>query len=509
MARIPATRTKSLGKGSPIREHLAASMTGSDAATTRRPAPRLDAVALVVVFACIYAAIGQWTWYKIDGQITILRLAEQGLGHPRHLLADEVLRLFLGATRAVGLGSLSTYEAVRLFSVLCAALSGLVLHRCASRLGFSRLHCATAQVALCATPALVFYASIVEFHAPFLFFASVAFYACTRLGIAASRDSWATWCGAVLVGALSGIAFLQHASGQVLPALLMSWLVVLLVRNGRGFATCLTMTAIVALSHFAIAKGLPSLIRHFELLPRFAPVAPTDAGSWSYVSYHFDSMSWSELRHVPTTLIYEWALPFFSVSILAWFAKAERLRGARVGLLVALIPYLGVSFLLMRHQNEFGAYAIPCALLATLLAVSALPARFLLVLGLAALVGGIVNVRLHDTQVSGKALRHAVDRAGAFEDTVVIVATDAERDDALMALSHRSFQQFGYVDHFVGLADAIVENWLREQKAAGRRVVATAAAWTRILESQKLAGRIVGRETKTLEPYDWRWIELQ
>lgn len=476
----------------------------------RRGAPWADALVIGACFLLLYILLGQWTWYKIDGQITVMRMAEGGPGHPRHLLADEALRAFLALIEPLGF---STYGAVRLFSAVGAAAAGVVLHRCAARIGLSRTRCALAQTALASTPSLMFYASIVEFHATLLFCASLAFYVTTWLG---TQDPWQTksWlpklASAALAGALSGLATLQHASGQVLPALLLPWLFVLAwpaARTSRAvLLRLLACMASIAVVHAAVVKGVPYVIRRYDLLERFAPLASEDAGAMSYVTWHLESLSFADLRFVPTTLFFEWVLPFVPVSLLCLFAARRVHRGALIALGVGLVPPLAISFLLMRHENEFGAYTIPCALLASLLAARCAPPRLLVGSTLLALFAAVVHVRLHDQDLTGRRLAEALRRAGSIEQVLLLVANEAERDAALMALPHRAFPQYLWIEAYAAHATReVFERWLQEQEKLGRRVLATSAclSWLGTAQLTKDAYRSSDAQIDALPGAAW------
>lgn len=478
-------------------------------AATRPRAPLVDALCIAAFFGALYLLLGQKSWYKIDGQITILRLAESGPGHPRHLLADELLRIFLPVSDLFGC---TTYEGVRAFSAALGAAAGVVLHRSAAMLGFSRLRCAAAQLALAASPGLVFYATVVEFHAPFLFFASLAFAATTRLGLAA-RLSWPTALGALACACFSAFAYLQHASGQVLPALLAPWLFVLMRRGGARLPSCLTLAAVLGAMHLALAKGLPVAIRSAGLFERFAPAA-SDATSFRYITWHLDTLSWSELEHVPTTLLFEWVFPFAVASIAAFFAgpsacAERRIPGARRALALALVPYLAITFLLMRHENEFGAYAIPCSLLACLLAASCTLPRVLMLLSLLALFAGITDVRTVDSQTSGRDFERSCAALGVQDTLIALVASESERDDALMALPNRRFQQYLWLqrDVLAQLGRAQARAWLELQVREGRRLAASPAAML-VLEQVPPLRAMLRDESADELRRGWRWLRL-
>ncbi|MCA8972121.1 MAG: phospholipid carrier-dependent glycosyltransferase, partial [Planctomycetes bacterium] len=509
--------------GFKLLSHGASLVTGTNAGThtIRRAAPWTDAAILALGSLLLYAMLGEWTWYKIDGQITILRLAEGGPGHPRHLLADEILRLFLAWIRPLGL---STYAGVRLFSAVTAAAAGFVVHRCTARLGVSRARCAVAQAAFAATPSLVFYASIVEFHAPLLFFASLAFYATTRLG-SSNRHGVGSALLAASSGVLSGFAYLQHASGQFLPALLVPWLVVLLRDGGRTsgrdlrkqleptsisarpWLPSIVLPAVLVAFHFAITKGVPFAIRHYDLLPRFAPLAPTDASAFGYVAWHFESLTLAEFRFVPITLTLEWIVPFLPLSVLAWFSGPRKPRGARRALAIALVPYLGISFLLMRHENEFGAYTMPCVLLATVLAAWSCPPRLLVIATLVTLFASTVHVRLHDAQSSGLQLARSLESRNLESRIVLLVAGETERDDALMALPNRDFAQYLWLEPLQdGVTPELLRSWLVDQEKHERRVLATARTVTWLESVERLRGVYTTEDARLPELPGARWI---
>jgi hypothetical protein len=464
-----------------------------------------DALLLFAAFVLLYALLGQWSWYKIDGQVTILRLAMDGPGHPRHLLADQFMEAFLGLVHPLGL---SLYEGVRLASALGIAGAGLVLHRSCALLDMSRGRCAAAQVTLSAAPGAIFYATIVEFHGPYLLLASLAFWGVTRLGTRVQRtSSIGAMLGAFAVGMASGMARMQHGSGQMLPILLLPWLIVLLRARGFSFRASATLLALVAFGHVLVAFGLPPLLRATELIPRIAPLGATDAGAENYLSVAFGAVKAEDFGYLPTVLQYEWLYPFAFASVLVWF-RSPGLRNARLALGASTFVYVALTFVILRFDHEFGAYPLPVLLLAALLTARAWPPKLLFALGLISILAATPFLLHHDSQQEGRQLLGSATAADLRDRMILFVATQAEQDAALMALSNRDFCQVYRVEFLLAQPPVVVAQWVQETNALGRPVHATQSAWAQIAASP-LHAAVLTAESSGQPLAPWQALQLR
>lgn len=132
---------------------------------------RRDAVVLALAVFALCVLVGQRTFYGPDGR-AILKMTMSGMQvHPLHFFYVPMLRVSHALAARFG-GS--WYDAGLLLSQVGTAVGAFFWHRAAARLGATRTQ-AAAVVALCVTaPAILFFASVIELHAPFLAFAGLA-----------------------------------------------------------------------------------------------------------------------------------------------------------------------------------------------------------------------------------------------------------------------------------------------------------------------------------------------
>ena len=447
---------------------------------------RLDGVWIAVFALLAYLALGQEAFYKIDGQVTLERIARGWIGHGSHLMADAWARVFRDLVAPLGW---TLYESVVAFSAASTAASLVPLHL-AARSVCTRQQAALACGLFAVAPAVVFYASVVEFHGPFLAFASLAFLAATKLGAApTARRAFAF---GVLAGLLSSFSQLAHSSGAILPALLVPWVVVV-ARNTRHaraplFVIAASLLASVAI-HWLMLRGWPSLLRALEILePK--PGGRSALAGQDYLAAHLDTLEWTQARFAWITLVYEWLWPFATASLLA-FARPT-LRWGRSALTIALMPYLGIAFLLMRHENEFGAYVMPCAWLACILAARAYASRTLLACCSLAGLAAVSTVWLHDRDAKSAQYKAAFATVEAKGPAFVISGSEDERHYALMHLRHaKAWPQVAPAEELVVhvAAPDLITGHIEKYAKAGFVAVITRAA-SRTLDASA-AGRIV------------------
>lgn len=413
---------------------------------TSRSSPRLTPLAEALLVALsvflLYLLFGQNAYYRIDGQVTLFRIARGTAPHPNHLLFDPLARGFCWLLDPLGI---STYRMLVVFAAWMTSLALIPVHFSCRLLGLSRARTVLAMLLVGMAPSPFFYATVVEFHGVFLPFASLAFLAATAFGLRS------TLLGALGLGFLSGLAYCVHASGNILPGMLLPWAIALARRGPHpsSWKRTLWLSGAAALSHGAFMLLLPASMRFAGLLPEPPDVSgfqasPSTAGisewlGWlpgvDYLLYHFDTLRAEQLFSLPNTLLFEYLLPFLPASVLAFVAARRREgRVLAAGLLVALVPYLAGSFLLMRQENEFGAYSLPVLLPAAVIAAWAVPPRVLLAGVLVGLLVGAGRVKSHDRYPFGDRFARGLWEVSRGRPLCLITGN---RDETHAALMHQ------------------------------------------------------------------------
>lgn len=319
----------------------------------RPAAPLADAVWLAVAAFVVSRLLAQDTFYGPDGRI-ILKMTMSGLvAHPHHFFYVPMLR---ASHVLVAAGGGSWYDAGLLLSQMGVALAAFAWHRAGARLGLPRGPAAV-LVGLCLTaPAILFFASVIELHAPFLAFAGLATYAAARL---ADRPSLPGACG---LGLTSGLAVGAHATGH----LLWLWLAPMaccMVRQRQAPRRWLWLLAAAGVAHAATALSLAPVLRGLG--------ADVRGGAAAARLMH-QGLSSEVLRWLPAQAWHDWLRPFAPLSVVALLAL-RRGRCLGVVLLLGLAASLAVTLLLMAPTTENGAYLVPLVWPAALLVVRTLP----------------------------------------------------------------------------------------------------------------------------------------
>ncbi|HLU39818.1 MAG TPA: glycosyltransferase family 39 protein, partial [Planctomycetota bacterium] len=224
------------------------SRTADSPAARPAAAPLRDGVVLALLAFAVGRLLAQDTFYGPDGRMLIKMTMSGLVAHPLHWFAPQFLR---ASHAAIAWTGGSWYEAGLLLSQVGFAFAAFAWHRAAAVLGVPRGRAAVV-VALCATaPAILFFTSVVELHAPFLAFAAGACWAAARL---ATRP---TPGAGVLFGVVTGVALGAHATAH----LLVPWLLIFAwLRAPRGAARFLPWLGAVA-AHVAVSVALPVALR--------------------------------------------------------------------------------------------------------------------------------------------------------------------------------------------------------------------------------------------------------
>ncbi|MAE76494.1 MAG: hypothetical protein CMJ85_06475 [Planctomycetes bacterium] len=355
-----------------------------------------EAGVVFVGFLLVYLTLGQSVFYKGDGPWIVKRLIDGSTDYPHHKLYMPMLVAFGDLVAPLGM---TPYRTGVVFSAVGSALGVCLAHVAFRWLVPGRAWLATLLLGLC--PAVLLFATVVEFHGVLLGFAGIAFLLAAHLAIKPG------WIVAVALGIATSVAAGVHSSGLVLPGVLLPWF---LARRWH----------IGTRQHDLLLCGIAGAL---HLGGAFLLAKPDQAT-------HFLETGFSHpqgIEHLPGILHVEWLTAFFPLSIVV-FAAAFR-RGLRLQLLafvIGMAPYLYAALRLLVGDAEFGAYLLPLAFVAALLTAIALPRLATALLVLTSATFGIVQVRQHDDNEYYRAYAAGLNEVFAGKPALLLVGNPAE-----------------------------------------------------------------------------------
>ncbi|MBM4059599.1 MAG: hypothetical protein FJ265_00670 [Planctomycetes bacterium] len=360
--------------------------------------------ALVLGFGLLYALLRQPGLHGTDA-LTLQRwLDEPRIVHPHHPLYLEAARGLRWLLAPCGAGGI---EAMGWLSVLGGALAVGAMHRAARALRGSPAFAVWLAVCAGCAPALLYFATLPELHAPFLAVAALAWWATV---VAARASSWRI---AALAGALGALATLCHATGQLLVPLLGTapfWLAGLRLRRAAPLLLAF------ALAHALLwAAGYHGLRALGDPLPDSSAFLSERAGSGE------------PLAHFVAALGTEWLWAFLPLPVVA---LAGLWRGAALPAAFVLLGGLGyaaVTAVLVQGQaDEAGAYALPLLFPLAAVALDALPRRHRGLLAVLVALGALGHQARHRTVAPDHEFGRAAAAFAAEAGTVWLVGAEIE-----------------------------------------------------------------------------------
>lgn len=336
--------------------------------------PWRDGIALALAVFAVCVLLTRGVWHGLDAYAFLSHLERGVWVNPRHPLYLPLAGLVVEVLRPFGV---SVLRGALIASSLGAALGALFFHRAAAAFGLARADALRTAAIAVACFGVLYYGSMVEIHAVFLFPAGLAWWAFAKW----QRAPGAT--RALVLGCATGFAAATHATGH--------WLLVVFAmfavdgtRNFRELVRLAPQAIAIALPHAAIAWVVPHLVLPAEVLADTAP----EAGAASYFAFLRSlGTDWGQF---PRVLWYEWLMPAMPLSLLAPLALLR--KGTR-SLAIAFVLSLGFYLLLTTFllaplavmqkpeylppfaTYEFGAYFLPLLLPAAMLAQAVVPAR--------------------------------------------------------------------------------------------------------------------------------------
>ncbi|MEO0481036.1 MAG: hypothetical protein AAF196_16315 [Planctomycetota bacterium] len=360
--------------------------------------PKRDGLWIALALLCVYEILRQPLLYG-DAYHMVPEAYGNKWEHGQHLLylpLVQVLRSSVGEWF-----SLSTFEVMSHLSCLTTALGVWFAHKGFRALGISRVRAALGTALSGAAPGVLFFATLVEIHAPFFATAALAFWAMACLG---KRPGFGR---ALVLGLTTGLSALMHLSGGLmpLPFLLGAWAagrtgIRDTQEGGDRFDRLPTFVPSLigaSLGH-AFVIGLPFLLRELGV----DRIALTFNSAETYIRQYAEAPSqhlWSDLTE---TFLNEWALAFAPLAVAFLCGLESRAtRRLTVVTLLSTIPYFIATFAMLRGHPEHGAYFFAFPFLLAWLTVASLPRIASALLLLVAL-----GLGLRDVQDYGDPQRH-------------------------------------------------------------------------------------------------------
>jgi len=318
----------------------------------------LESLGLALLFLGIFVLLSPAAFYKADGQHLVRRLIERNSEYPHHPFYMPMLIAFGDLLAPLGL---SPFQTARLFSQVGGALAIALAHAGFRLLGLRPWVALLATLLVAFCPAIFFFSNVVEFHAPFLAAASLAFVVFAA-ALRRQPGSMSELLIAALLGLATSAAAGMHASGILLPAIFVPWWLVLRYREGL-------LVEDRKLSWPALAAPLLAGLAHGAGLALFVRVQR----SGEFLQQGFQHPQ--GIEHLPGIFVQEWLLPFLPLSLLPFLLLLGRRFRLEAGfVLLAISPYLLAALRLLVGDSESGAYLLPLAIPTAWLTASSLAA---------------------------------------------------------------------------------------------------------------------------------------
>ncbi|MEZ5964834.1 MAG: hypothetical protein R3F56_13395 [Planctomycetota bacterium] len=381
-----------------------------------------DSFALAGAMFALAVALRQRAFHGLDAQYFLAQLRDHGDANYSHPLFLPLMHGWHGLWSKLGW---SPFQSMRLASAVGASIGALAVHRAGRVLGLARSSALLAAALACATPAVVFFATVVEIHGPFFAFAGLAFWAWAHAHATAASTAAASIPFAFL-GATTALAAGVHTSGHallwLLPALSLG------LAPPRRPRPCWRHWLVTAAVHAAVTLAVVGTL------------GSSGGGPWrerleQALAYWGPRVPLAPLE-ILALLQREWLLPFLPLSAATLLALAWRnQRRLALAVLAGIAPLLGLVWLLLhRELYERGAYLLPFAWPAAVLLVGWWPRALQSAALVAALALAIASVVRHDHVGDDAALQHALLPATEGGPALVICIDMAEVEQVLRTL---------------------------------------------------------------------------
>jgi hypothetical protein len=371
--------------------------------------PRLHDLLLGLVCFLVYLALHQESGYG-DGPGAILEIhAGNAFQDPVHFL---YMPMVLGMSKLLGWLGLSLFEVGYVTSALGTAIGIGFLGAATRKLAPEDSPLLVAGLAACC-PAVLFFATAVEYHGPFFAYSSLATYAMVCM---VKRPHWSR---AVLVGLTTGIAFLAHATAHLLPLFLVLCFDALSPQRPRAWRRLLRLAALVAITHVAVVALLTISLNAMT----GAGISSGRALGW--LGAGTDRPFAHVLTLLAPTFWYEILWPYLLLSV-TWLCgfRSRAQRPLAIAALLILWPYFVMCMVLVPNYNEHGAYQLPLAWLLALITVRSLPRPVVMATLACTAVLAVVQVQLHDKPEPARSYGRGVQQVAQQGPVCLIIGKD-------------------------------------------------------------------------------------
>lgn len=382
------------------------------------PVPPLrDALALGLVAFVAYVVCAPRILYGPDA-FTFFQMAQQGGAvHWMHVLYIPILRAAKIVTEPLGIEPLRAFAGASAFST---ALGLIVLHRAAARFGATRAQAVGLVALIATTPAVAFFAVLLEVQGVFFGAACLPWLAVAWFVQRPTVQRVAT------IGLTTGFAALIHGSGHLLPVAVAAVGLPFVNLRAIGWQRLVGWAIVGAAAHFTV----PVAVQVFTDLDVFRSAS----NSANFVSG--STRGAGGLAHLGAIVRSEWLYSFAPLCLAVYAAyRVRALRALLAAVHVPFLAYLFVAWALLGytfgvHGIEHGAYFLPLAFPLAWLTVRALPLGA--VLALAAAGAGIAYLHV-DHEAGGR--RTVFEPAAVVEalgsDHGLLVVQDAKEGELL------------------------------------------------------------------------------
>ena len=439
----------------------------------------LRSLLLALVAFLAYLLLAHESGYG-DGPGAILEIrAGAALQGSIHFL---YLPMVLGMIKLLGFACLSLFQAGYVTSALGTAVGIGLLHAATCRLSSAVSSSSApanspllvaALTACC--PAVVFFATAMEYHGPFFAFSSLATYAMVRL---VQNPGW-PW--AVLVGLCTGIAYLAHASAHLLPWFLLLCFLALAKRStdpGRsGLGHHLLLAVLLVVTHVLFVLLATYALR--TLLD--ARVSSASAVGWLQVQA---DRPYDRLALLPETFWYEFLWPCLLLSVTWVWSLRNRAQHPLVwALLLALGAHLSVCMVMVPGYNEHGAYQLPLVWLLAWITVRSLPTPAVVGVLICTAALAVFQVELYDDPEPARLYARGVRQVSGGERLWLAIGKDFVEYEACALHLAEDVEPFDIAMIAVQPAAAVrgflpqLDRILQSKLDAGQQVILSAGAY--------------------------------
>ena len=331
----------------------------------------------------LYVLLAQESGYG-DGPGAILAInAGAAFNHALHCL---YIPMVLGMRKLLGWTDLSLFQVGCVTSALGTSIGVGFLYAATRRLAPTAGEPMLVAALTVSCPAVVFFATTMEYHGPFFAFSSLAIYTLARL---VENPSWIS---ASAVGLATALAYLAHASAHLMLGMLLLCFFALAPRTrpNEGWRRQILLAGVILLTHVV------SVVCAAFVLGNLLGAAVSSGSALGFLQQWADGHS-DALMLWPETFWYEMIRPYLPLSIVwVWGLRDRAHRPLIWGLLLAGFAYFGLCMALIPGYNEHGAYQLPLVWPLAVIAVRALPRPLVLgMIGIGAVLA-VVQIREHD-----------------------------------------------------------------------------------------------------------------